>query len=220
MPTSNTFFRAAVMLATGVLLVRGWQLFGPSPEQMKSFTGRAIELAHETWNGPNPTAGGGNLTADPQSIAPPLAAISLPPPGAPSEHQPITAQDVAPAFDTLKAPPVFAAATTNTPPALTPSSQPGPAAANATIAVADASDDRLPPLLARLEALGGVDPQLVPWGSSGRLYRFCCRASLADTPSFSRHFESVAAEPLVAVEEVVAKVEAWRTARREADPLR
>jgi hypothetical protein len=70
---------------------------------------------------------------------------------------------------------------------------------------------RMPLLLARLEQLGAVDPQLAAWGSSGNLYRFCCRAALAGSPSYARHFEAVAAEPLAAVEQVVSKVETWRT---------
>jgi hypothetical protein len=80
--------------------------------------------------------------------------------------------------------------------------------------------DRLPKLLARLEQLGGIDPQLAAWGSSGQLYRFRCRATLADAPNYTRHFEAVAPEPLVAVENVIAKVEAWRTAHRASDQLR
>ena len=57
---------------------------------------------------------------------------------------------------------------------------------------------------------------LHPGARAGELYRFCCRAKLADTPFHTRHFEAVAAEPVAAVEQVVAKVEAWRTAERTA----
>jgi hypothetical protein len=74
--------------------------------------------------------------------------------------------------------------------------------------------DSLPPLYSRLEELGASDPELGTWGSTGQMYRFCCRAALADTPAFARHFEAVAAEPLAAVEQVVAKVEAWRAIQR------
>ena len=68
--------------------------------------------------------------------------------------------------------------------------------------------------LTRLAELGGVDPALEPWGTSGNLYRFRCRARLADTPQITQHFEAVAAEQLVAVENVVAKVQSWRAERR------
>ena len=74
--------------------------------------------------------------------------------------------------------------------------------------------------MTRLKELGGIEPQLVAWGSSGQLYRFRCQATLADTPSFTRHFEAVAAEPPAAVEQVVAKVEAWRTAEQDRSRLR
>jgi hypothetical protein len=36
----------------------------------------------------------------------------------------------------------------------------------------------------------------------------------------TQHFESVAAEPALAVEQVVAQVEAWRTARQNNGLLR
>jgi hypothetical protein len=78
----------------------------------------------------------------------------------------------------------------------------------------------MPTLLARLERLGAIEPQLAAWGSGGKLYRFCCRAALAETPQYTRHFESVAAEPLTAVEQVVAKVEAWRVAQSTSTDLR
>jgi hypothetical protein len=51
------------------------------------------------------------------------------------------------------------------------------------------------------------------------MYRFCCRASWAGTPAFTRHFEAVAAEPLAAVEQVVAKVEDWRAAQSDSATL-
>jgi len=211
------------MLATGILVVRGWQLCGPSAEQMKSFTGRTIEWAHEAWNGPmHPAAGrGGSLAADPLEVAPPFGTITQPPISTPATGAASANTGIDQGLDTPAAPPVFAPSTPDGPTAGmripgTTASEPGIVASDA---MADADSDRLPALLFRLEELGGVEPQLVPWGSSGRLYRFCCRAVLADSPSFSRHFESVASEPLVAVEQVVAKVEAWRAARPDEGPL-
>jgi hypothetical protein len=81
-------------------------------------------------------------------------------------------------------------------------------------------DGRVQALLSRLEQLGGADPKLAPWGSSGHLFRCCCQAPLANSPAVSQHFESVAAEPALAVEQLVAKVEAWRTAQRNGGVLR
>jgi hypothetical protein len=65
-------------------------------------------------------------------------------------------------------------------------------------------------LLAELTKLGVHEPKLAPWGSGGQLYRFCCRATWGQSPQISRHFESVAAEPAVAVEKVLAQVTSWR----------
>jgi hypothetical protein len=80
--------------------------------------------------------------------------------------------------------------------------------------------DRLPALLSRLEKFGVSDRKLTTWGSSGHLYRFCCSAPLGDSPAITQHFESVAADQEVAVEQVLAKVEAWRTAQRGTAMLR
>ena len=213
MPTFTTFFRAAVMIATGILVVKGWQLYGPSAEQMKSFAGRAIELAHESWNGSDQAESNGSLAADPQGLAASFApAADRPAFASGTADAPHADLGAAPAFAAPVAPAVFADSTAAEEPAL--------AASDKMAASEGIEGDRMAALLAHLEQLGGVEPQLVAWGSSGRLYRFSCRAALADSPSFSRHFESVAAEPLVAVEEVVAQVEGWRTARRDEGLLR
>ena len=216
MPSFTTVFRAAVMLATGVLVVKGWQLYGPSAEQMKSFTARAIAVAQEALNeSQQPAEPNASLTADPQGVTPPFAAPVPPPLN--SDTASVTdltpaAQVVPPVSSEPDAPPAFSRSVVD---------EQGPTTPDDNMpAIADADADRLPALLARLEALGGVDPQLAEWGSSGELYRFCCRAAVSDSPSFSRHFESVAAEPLVAVEEVVAKVEAWRIAQRQEGAIR
>jgi hypothetical protein len=42
------------------------------------------------------------------------------------------------------------------------------------------------------------------------MYRCQCRVALGDSPNVTRHFEAVAEKPAAAVEQVVAKVEAWR----------
>ena len=74
-------------------------------------------------------------------------------------------------------------------------------------------------LYSRLEQLGVVEPRLAAWGSGGRLHRFCCRATVGGDANFKRHFEAIAAEPRLAVQEVVGKVEAWRTAQQKSDQL-
>jgi hypothetical protein len=74
--------------------------------------------------------------------------------------------------------------------------------------------------MSRLEKLGVAEPKLAAWGTSGDLYRFCCEAKWGNSAAYTRHFESVAAEPVTAVEQVVAEVEAWRTAQRGNAGLR
>jgi hypothetical protein len=74
-----------------------------------------------------------------------------------------------------------------------------------------AASDGVSPLLARLEELGGADAQVSEWGSGGQLFRCRCRAKVGNESPLARHFEAIASEPVLAVEQVVAKVEAWRT---------
>jgi hypothetical protein len=80
-------------------------------------------------------------------------------------------------------------------------------------------ENRTQLLMSRLAELGAVEPRLAKWGSSGQLYRFSCRVSLDKAPKATRHFESVAAEPVAAVEDVIASVGAWRTAEGGATYL-
>lgn len=210
MPSFTTVYRAIVMVAAGVIVVKGWQLYGPTTEQVKSFGVRSIEMANVAWNnllptGPESTA----AVADPR-----LSAATAPAPA--TATAPTSVIEPAPLLSVPGGEVGDAAA--------------GVAATDAVVAPATEDfkaallpagvTDRLPPLLSRLEELGATDPQLAPWGSSGEIYRFCCRATLADTPGFSRHFEAVAAEPLSAVEQVVAKVEAWRATQRDGVAIR
>ena len=187
MPSITTLYRAIVMIAAGVIVVKGWQLYGPTTEQVKSFGVGALEKAQLTWNNLQPTATEPTAAAaDPRLAAPPVPAA------------------VAPSL--VESAPLFSAATTVEP------------AGAETVDAASVSNevaDRLPQLYSRLESLGVSHPQLAPWGSSGQMYRFCCRASLSDSPALARHFEAVASQPVSAVEQVVAKVEAWRAIQRD-----
>jgi hypothetical protein len=74
--------------------------------------------------------------------------------------------------------------------------------------------------MSRLQKLGVADTNLAPWGSDGHLYRFTCRAPLANAPALAQHFECVAEQPDAAVEQVLAKVEAWQVAQRDGGTLR
>jgi hypothetical protein len=211
MPSFTTIYRAAVMLAVGAIVVKGWQLYGPSAEQVKSTFVSAVDMAETALKSreqtneevpPVPNSGGAapRFTITPESksgdaIAPPLtaqsqpAAITTPADVGPNAAAPTSQEPIAQAPDVKSPAPI-------------------------------GNDDRLPALMSRLEQLGVAEPKLAAWGSSGHLYRFCCRAPVANSPAVTQHFESVAAEPAVAVEQVVAKVEAWRTAQRSNSVLR
>ena len=226
----TTLYRAVVMVAVVTIVYQGWKHFGPSTEQVKSIAVQAVELAGRAWNETRPAAPAGpNLAIDPRVSA---AEPAVPAPA-------LTAEPTPPAKlpPSVGVPPLANAPARGMPNAPTnpladpriaaPPLSPAPAAdaeqktqeitpVTGTTA-GEGEGDRLQTLYSELEQLGAHDPQLKPWGNSGQLYRFRCSASLADTPELSRHFESVAAEPVVAVREVVAAVDAWRTAQRRSN---
>ncbi len=227
MPSLTTLYRAVVMAAVVTIVYQGWTHFGPSTEQVKSIATQAVELAGRAWNETRSAAGHRTntvidprgaaaqfavptpaLTAEPKlppnmppaTGAPPL--VSSPP--GPTPNTPVQgAADPRIAAPPLPAAPVVVPKNTNRD--ITPVAE-----------SAKGEDARLQTLFSRLEQLGAHDPQLKPWGSSGQLYRFRCSAALVDSPELSRHFESVAAEPVAAVQEVVTAVDAWRTAQRRS----
>jgi hypothetical protein len=202
------------MIAVGAVVFKGWQLYGPSTEQVKTFAARASEMAQAAWN--HYHAKDKNADAQPpaeQRSAAPAFTQTIQPPAA----------DIA-----VAAPPLAKQLSALSPPVVVPStSAPAaqappitPLAEAAPPAAAMTSDERVQALLSRLEQLGGADPKVAPWGSSGHLFRCCCQAPLGNSPTVTQHFESVAAEPALAVEQVVAQVEAWRTARQNNGLLR
>jgi hypothetical protein len=193
MPSMQTIYRAIIMVAVGVVAVKAWHLYGPTNEQVKSTLTQVVETVQSAINSrQTPSA---NAPPDPRLSAPPIAAApqATPPPAsaAPAE-----------------------------PPRLLPQATP-PAAANIEPQNAlGAGCDPVPQLLSRLQSLGATNTNLAPWGGNGSLYRFTCRAPLASAPAMTQHFESIAAEPAAAVEQVLAKVEAWRVAQRDGGILR
>jgi hypothetical protein len=203
MPTFTTIFRATVMVGVAILAVEAWQRYGPPAAHVKSIAARALEIAHDTLNQQEPTLA---LTAAPPvslpTVGPELSVAASP--------GTVTAPPVMSAEQPPAAPPMFplASAAVATPPTST------------DLGTEQSADDRLKSLMHRLEKIGGTEPRLAAWGSSGQLYRFCCRATLNNASPITRHFEAVAAEPLVAVEDVVAKVEAWRAAEQDRGRLR
>jgi hypothetical protein len=204
MPSTQTFFRVLVMVGVGVVAVKGWHLYGPTNEQVKKTAVQAIEVVQgaigsrqqstaDTTPDPRMTPMANDVTRSAATTAP-----------APAIAPPLTPMSQAEAPKLL--PDRGAAPVTPVPAPL--ANQPAGTA------------DRLPELISRLQKLGAADTNLAPWGSDGHLYRFSCRAPLASAPAMTQHFESVADQPTTAVEQVLAKVEAWQVAQRDGGTLR
>jgi hypothetical protein len=202
------------MIATGVIVVKGWQLYGPSTEQVKTFAVTAVEAAQTAWN--RSRAGGGHgspANDDPRGLAPALAAA------APAMHT-----ETAPQFTSGGLVPGAATAAISAPelatqPAAASNVQADSAEHFEPAGVAETNND-LAALFSQLAAMGVSDQQLTTWGTSGRLYRFSCCAKLDTAPLVERHFEAVAEQQVAAVREVIGEVEAWRTAQRDETAVR
>jgi hypothetical protein len=201
MQSLKTLYRVVVMAATIVIVVQAWKLYGPTFEQLNSLVLRGLDMAK------------GGLG----SAGEPLAAKEGP---APQSNASLT-----------EAPPLAAASGQAAPPLAERSSaefganQPDQArvptegAPITPISALSADTSQHDPnglqgLFAQLEKLGARDPKLDRWGASGQLYRFCCQAAWGESAQFYRHFESIAEEPTIAVQQVLAQVDAWRTAQR------
>lgn len=190
----STLLRATVMIATGFAVVKGWQQYGPSTEQVKNYAAVALEKAQAALNQSTPgstqVAAG---AADPSTASAPLAAApmnGLPHPMSAAEAPqlvPVTEGAGSP-FDGIG---------------------PGEAAAIELTAGASA-EDPVAASLTRLHAMGGMDADVRTWGATGGFYRCSCQAKLSDSSQLARHFEAIANEPVAAVEQVAAKLEAWR----------
>jgi hypothetical protein len=176
-------------LAIGVM---GWRLYGPPAAQVKSI---ALEAMGRAENMLRPSD-------DRAAPATPLPPVTIAPPVAAAPPQLLTAP-----VDRLGTAP------------LSEQSDKMPGAAPPTKPAAEAEEpiareERLNSLLAQLVDLDVQEPQVGRWGASGQLFRCSCRASWGQSPQFSRHFESVAAHPEAAVEQVLDQVVAWRSAER------
>jgi hypothetical protein len=210
MPSFTTIFRATVMLVMGAVAFKGWQLYGPPAGQVKSVAARAVDMAQAAWKNFQTPDEAAKPTAEPKAGAPPFAQALQPPAAGVAIAPPaLSAQTLTPN------PSIGAISSTSAPASQSPITPLAKAAP-----VAGPNEDRVKTLLSRLEQLGGADPKLSPWGTGGHLYRCCCQAPLVNSPAVTQHFESVAAEPALAVEQVLAKVEAWRTAQRSGGVLR
>lgn len=207
MPSFTTMFRATVMVAAGAGAFKGWQAYGPPTEKVKSVAMRAVDMAQAAWKNYQNPAHENQPSADPPSVAPLAQAAGDMTITAP----PLAAQTLTPSTP-IDSPAIGSTST------MTPIASQPPAAPSTTIPSSD--DERVRTLLARLEQLGGSSSTVAAWGSSGHLFRCCCQAPVTESAAVKQHFEAVAAEPALAVEQVVAKIEASRLAQRTPAGLR
>jgi hypothetical protein len=221
MPSFKTIYRAAIMIAVGAIVIKAWQLYGPTSEQVKSTVAKAIEMGHAVLNRQQGSNSDARLVSGPEN-APVFAggvqeSAALNPALPPALNQPQAVGTTAPANELPGSPLPTTPELIAAPPAKGVAAIPGP---ERIANVPAAADERVTALMSKLEKLGASEAKLSAWGSSGNLYRFCCRATPPESPALAQHFESVAAEPAVAVEQVLAKVEAWHTARQSDALLR
>jgi hypothetical protein len=194
-----------VMGVTAAIVVMGWRLYGPSAAQTKELALRGVELVESWLRSPDDARG-----KKPAKLAP----LLLPEPSnaAPGEAPPLLAR-----APTERVASSRTGRSSDQPERDLESNLLANSAGAQTVAPdvsalsgAKESERKLDALFAELTQLDVQEPKLAPWGTSGQLYRFCCRATWGESPQLSRHFESVAAEPSVAVEKVLAQVTSWR----------
>ncbi len=79
-------------------------------------------------------------------------------------------------------------------------------------AAADICTDQFPRMEKRLRELGATYYLLETWGSTGDRYRFFCKMAIAGNADYNRNriFQATAADPLRAMQDVLAQVEQWR----------
>ena len=126
----------------------------------------------------------------------PLGGLMSPPPGEP------------PARDPLRLLPPDRPAPQPLPPLeLSPPSDAAPATETAN------RDQQFTFYQERLRQQGATYFLLESWGSQQQLFRFFCKMAIGGNPNCTRHFEATHADPLQAMAQVVAEVEAWRAGR-------
>lgn len=213
MPSFQTIFRAVVMIGVGAIAVKGWHAYGPTNAQVARAYNQLKDVVQASL--PSSDEASATAAADPR-LAPPKLSAATPPlvpmPGPQTQVLPPTM----PATAQAEAPKLLPG-TPSTTGLSSPFPAPGAPLSNDTLDT-KSGDTRVSELIAKLQRLGAENASLAPWGNGG-LYRFSCSAPLANAPMMTQHFESVAAEPALAVEQVVAKVEAWRVAQRDGSML-
>ncbi len=214
MPSFTTMFRAIVMLGVGAAAFKGWQMYGPPTEKVKSVATRAIDMAQAAWKNYQSPA-----QENPPAAAAPTNALPF---AQTANDTAIVPPPLATQLQTLTPNPSIESAPVGLAPAITPApmTDTTPSVTVPPASDTNTSEDRVRTLITRLEQLGGSNSKVAAWGSTGRLFRCTCQAPVASSASVMQHFEAVAAEPVLAIEQVVAKVEASRSAQRGLSMLR
>ncbi len=86
--------------------------------------------------------------------------------------------------------------------------------------VAPTLEAKLSPLLQQLRELGATEYALEKWGNEGQLYRFRCAMPLKQSDQLTQHFEATQAQAAESIQQVLAEVSAWQTARRSHSPYK
>lgn len=217
MASLQTFFRTVVMLAALGFIAKMWYHHGPDLNEIKSIGARVSEVVSEEWGNYWQPRAGEALADDPRLPSLTSAPAPFVPPAG---TQPIpTAPQLAAAGAGSSPGSVQLAGgmTAELVPSVPSHAWPAGTAPDPMRLPPDATaptpvpqeNQRLTSLLEHLTSLGVRDQALAPWGSAG-LIRFTCEAPWASSPSFSRHFEAVAATPEAAVEQVAADIAAWQ----------
>lgn len=209
MGTFRTIFRALVMLGTLGLLAKAWYHYGPSVEELQLMGSRAAEMAQEAWADYwQPPPADTSLANDPHLPQPPRS--DMPAPFTPPSVEPPPIHSTTTAIATPSAPIQLASGESDASPSESVSA---PALVPMDMPASSVGPD-VSQMLEKLTQIGARDQDLKPWGNSGQLYRFACSVPLANSPSFSRHFEAVAESPETAVAKVAAEIDAWQLGRK------
>src|SRR5262245_12564026 len=105
METIQSMFRLVVMVAVGAGIVKGWQMFGPSTEQVKSALVTATDAAEGAWKNMRTTdtekspAATARASAPPFANSPPAKLADAPPLAPPLATQPDTMSAPSPPVD-------------------------------------------------------------------------------------------------------------------------
>lgn len=70
--------------------------------------------------------------------------------------------------------------------------------------------NRFAGLEAELQRLGARHTRFEAWGAGGGLYRFSCYVSASQPYRYQKHFQSIDADQLRAMETVIEEIRAWR----------